>query len=479
MHDIKSDSGQKTAMGIGFFVSTVMLAASGYFNAIYGYRLGQTPMDGAVFAVIGVAFEVFLALMPFFFVSALRGRAWGSGLFLLAVWLILIGVSANAAIGHIAGSRLAAMSNRIAATTTYQDDRKELKRLEDRLSWLPQPSEAEGALRAKIKAQQSLPIWTQTAECANQWNTTAKTFCAKVTELTSALNNTLEYEVTLVKIAKIKDKLGQQVAQHVGVLSEGADAQASLYSKALGVDPTTVAGVLSGIFAAAILMIASMGFYISVAPIRAAQRVARDLATPANASSSLTLTTEDGKMLDITPAPNLPQKQLLLPKNAQEISPEAKALLYAMGIPRTPCDKRPKDTREVLGIRFFAWVTLCGYSGEHPQDTIDDLYAAFALADYRQPWEGMRVVKAELSALGKRFVQSGPKTMEDGTRPTYWQIKPVSIPRLTIMLEKAGAISKDLPPTPEPQPDDPPAAPKNVFRLFGRGSDDEAKKVTG
>lgn len=481
MHDFENEGAKRTATGIGLFVSAVMLAGAGYMNARFAYNLGRTPLDSAVFAAIGVAIDIFLALSPFFFFSAIRAREWFGSAITLLLWLGLAGVSANAAIGHIAGSRLEAMSGRVAATTSYQDTRAELKRLNDRLGWLPKPTDSEGSLRAKIKAHQSQPIWLQTQECANQWSKPAKDFCAKHTELTSALTNVIEYDRTVVRINELQTKSDTAATNHVGVLADTADAQAGLYAKALGADPTTISGLLSLFVALVILLGASMGFYIALTPQRAAARTR----SKAAAASSAALATEGGILLDISPSPvpalaKAPTAYIAPPR---DLEPGGKELLRAIGMPEAPCDRREKDSRDVLGWRFYAYLVARKHVGDHSADDIDVMYEAFSIADNRVAW-GMRIVKSELEAIGQRYVSSGLRIKEDGSRGTVWSIKPIAYAKLMDLLRKRG-IATEAPKAPEPpspafaaeaEPAVETPAPKNVLSFFKRGPDTEAPK---
>jgi len=476
VHDIKSDAGQKTIMGIGFFCSTVMLAASGFFNGAFGYRLGQSHIDGVVFAVIGVAFEVFLAIMPFLFMSAWKAKAIGSAAFLLLVWLFLIGVSANAAVGHIAGSRLSAMSNKMGAATSFQDTRKDLERARKDLEWRSKPKESVDNLSAQVKGQEGNILYAQTSQCANQWTSPAKVFCAKLTELRAKLGDAIEYKGLEDKIAALTAKSDAAVANHVTVIAEGADAQANLYAKALGVDVTTVSGAISAVFASAILMIASVGFYLSMTPMRAAQKMA---ATKAKAATALvtseapaTALTADPPRLMIeqeppqpasatTPAPARPVSGLIAPP----VSDEAKELLLAIGMPDKPCDKRPADKDEVLGYRFLAWLVANNYTGDFTPDQIDSLYSVYVIQDNRTPHAAMRIVKNRLEQTGPRFVKKDPNaTRDDGSRGAVWTIKKVSIPVLSGVLMKRGIIPDTTLPPSEPEATAP--QPQNVYPLF-------------
>lgn len=450
-----------------------MLLCSGYLNSRFAMSKAQSLDAAIVYATIGVAAEVFCFTLPFFFIPALRRFQLFRAIVGMVIWAACIAFSAQSAIGHVAGSRFEALSGRTAAATSYQDTREELKRARERMSWLPRPSEASGALQAKIKNMQGNLLFTQTNECANQWTPAAKQFCAKLAELSSALTNSLEYEKLDRRITELQAKSDAAGGAHVNILTEGADPQATALGKWFGVDVATMQGLLS-LGVAVLLLLASLVPYAILGggtPSKAA------LPSEPAAGPALSLSTEDRRVIDITPS--APQKAAVgyLP-SPRDLSPEAKQLLRAIGIPDKPCDKREKDGREVLGYRFFAWLIANGYTGDFSPEQIDEFYAAYTTQDNRTPWDAMRVVKSELSDMGARYVTSGLRVKEDGSRGTVWTIRQVSFARLTEVLRKRGVIPKDMPP-PEPEPAvEATAAPRNVFKLFGRGSDDEPKKAT-
>ena len=471
MHAPRNSAEESVFKGLALFASLTMLMVSAYLNCRYMAKLAPSQTDAIAYGAVGIAADVLMGTLPFWLFPAIKRWQIVRALSIASLWVVCTAFSAQSAIGHIAGSRFEVLSGRTAAATSYQDTRAELKRLNERLGWLPKPADSEGSLRAKIKSHQSQPMWLNTQECANQWSKPAKDFCAKYTEMTSALTNTIEYDRVVIRIADLQAKSDAVGASHANILAEGADPQASTLGKWLGVDVTTMQGLLSMLGALMLLMGASLGPYAVLGGA-----VRPDDGPQTATSEPLALTTQDGRVIDITPSPPSGKPQVLLPPS-RDVSPEARALMKAMGVPDKPCNKREKDTREVLGIRFYAWLVANGQTGEFSQDAIDGLYDVFSLADYKAPW-GMRIVKTELAGLGERYVKSGPRTMEDGSRPTIWTVKPASLARLTIMLEKAGAISKDLPPA-EPVAEEPAQEPpRNVFRLFGGRSDDEAKKAT-
>ena len=347
------------------------------------YRLGKTPMDGYVYASAGVAIDVMMAVCPFLFFASFRNREFFRGFFTLILWVALTAFSAQSAIGHLASSRGDAASTRAVASDVYKDARDELKKLKERRDWLPRPTEAADSLRAKIKAQQGNVVWTQTAECANQWNTLSKQFCAKVAELTAALNNVIEYDKIQAQIDKLQAKAEDVASHNAGVVSD-ADAGAGTISKFLGTSVKDTQSLLNMLGALVLLLGAGLGPYVSMATV---QKMDRKIDSKAAAMANivgvqLTPVVDDPPRLLIeqeppqpapatTPAPARTVSGLIAPP----VSDEAKELLLAIGMPDKPCDKRPADKDEVLGYRFLAWLVANNYTGDWTPDQIDSFYA--------------------------------------------------------------------------------------------------------
>jgi hypothetical protein len=460
-----------------------MLMVSAYLNAMFLARLGKTPLDQYVYGAAGVAIDVFMALCPFFYLSAFKNREFLRGGFALLLWVALTAFSAQSAIGHLASSRGDAASNRAVAADTYKDAREELKKLKERRDWLPRPSESAESLRAKIKGLQATPVWTQTAECANQWNTTAKQFCAKITELTSALNNTLEFDKIQAQIDKLQSK-AEEVASHNSGVASDADAGAGTISKLLGLSVKDTQSLLNLLGAMVLLLGAGLGPFVSlsvVAKIDAKTAKKSDETPIIDATftpvqpepQGLLLTTESGKPIDFQVRQ---AAQLVAP--GKDLTQDAKELLLAIGMPTRPCDVREKDDRSVLAWRFAAWLAAHGHTGEFSAEQVDSLYDRFTREDCRHPW-AMRVVKAELQQLKPAVASTSSQRQDDGSRATVWTIRPPSVLRLTDILRRKGIANASPPPAPvAPPPSEPPALPeaqepnRNVLRFF-------AKKAAG
>ncbi len=479
MHDLDRNSSKYAVASIGVVSSLFMLMVSAYLNAVFMYRLGKTPLDGYVYASAGIAADVMMAIAPFLFFAAFKNREFFRGVFTLILWVALTAFSAQSAIGHLASSRGDAASTRAVATNVYQDTREELKKLKERRDWLPRPTEAADSLRAKIKAQQGNVVWTQTAECANQWNTVAKTFCAKVAELTSALNNVIEYDKIQGQIDKLSAKAEEVASHNAGVVSD-ADAGAGTISKFFGMSVKDTQSMLNMLGALVLLLGAGLGPYVSMATVQKMDKKIDAKAPPTNIVDAeftpvaepqgLLLTTESGKPIDFQVKQ---AAQLVAP--GKDLTQDAKELLLAIGMPTRPCDVREKDDRSVLAWRFVAWLAAHGHVGDFTADQVDALYDRYTREDCRTPW-ATRVVKAELQQLKPQCAYTSNPRQDDGSRVTQWTIKPPSVLRLTDILRRKG-IANALPPpspSPAPEPQTAPAQeqPKNVLSFFKKAAGD-------
>lgn len=479
MHDLDRNSSKYAVASIGVVASLFMLMVSAYLNAVFMYRLGKTPLDGYVYASAGIAADVMMAIAPFLFFAAFKNREFFRGVFTLILWIALTAFSAQSAIGHLASSRGDAASTRAVATNVYQDTREELKKLKERRDWLPRPTEAADSLRAKIKAQQGNVVWTQTAECANQWNTVAKNFCAKVAELTSALNNVIEYDKIQAQIDKLQAKAEDVAYHNAGVVSD-ADAGAGTLSKYLGMSVKDTQSMLNMLGALVLLLGAGLGPYVSMATVQKMDnKAAKKTSDTAIIDAAFTTVTEAPQPMMLT-AETGKSMEAQIKQVAQAVAPgkdltqDAKELLLAIGMPTRPCDKRPQDDRSVLAWRFMAYMAAYGYKGEFTPDEVDTIYDRFTREDNREP-TGTRIVKADLILLTPQCAWKSNPRDDDGKRATVWEIKPPSIVRLMDILRRKG-IANALPPPPPPPSPEPPAPvqepPKNVLSFFKKAAGD-------
>lgn len=477
MHDINTNSGKYVVASIGVVASLFMLMVSAYLNGIFMFRLGKTPLDGYVYAAAGVSADVLMALCPFFFFACFRNREWVRGGFTLLLWVALTAFSAQSAIGHLAGSRTEASAGRTVAATSYSDSRKDLEAARRELGFIPEHRPTATVLAAISKHKIS-PTWIQSNECTQPVGNMRK-YCSAYADLTAELANAMAADKVNERIETLKKSSENLAATHGGVVGD-ADPGAATISKLTGLNVKDTQSVLNLLGALILLMGAGLGPYVSLSTVQKVENSQRRKAKETREEEVAAVAAPSQPlMIDITPQP--PKNPAGYLPSPQDITPDARELLRAIGMPQKACDKRPKDSREVLGYRFYAWCIANKLVGDFSADQVDDFYAAYTMADNRDAW-GTRVAKTEFEAIGQRFVSSGLRMKEDGSRGTVWTIKPVQISKLMEILRKRGIVPKDLPP-PEPETVaeasvPPPESPKNVFRLFGSGGG-EHKKASG
>ncbi len=136
-------------------------------------------------------------------------------------------------------------------------------------------------------------------------------------------------------------------------------------------------------------------------------------------------------------------KPLTLPKPVQAMAPptraapepEWRALLDMVDFPKKKLmgTRRPRDKREVLGLRFMIYLCSHGIVGDFTADQLDKIYEEYATADNREEW-ATRIVKAELRDI-KKWV-----TVRDSRSPTMWTIASPPLAQLKQLLAKRKII---------------------------------------
>ncbi len=466
MHDLSNNSTKYATASIGVVASIFMLMVSAYLNAVFMFRLGKTPLDGYVYASAGIAADVLMALCPFFFFAAFRNKEWFRGFFSLILWVALTAFSAQSAIGHLAGSRNDAASSREVASTSYKDARKDLDEARKTLGFIPQHRPTATVL-AEISKHKISPAWIQSNECTQPVGNLRK-YCSAYSDLTAELANAMAADKITAKIDDLKAKSETVATANAGVVGD-SDAGATTISKILGMTPKDTQSLLNMLGAMVLLLGAGLGPYVSMATVQNMDRKATRRAENAKIIDAEIIT--GGVLTPVPDAKALPDLQakavaaLGVLASPRETTPDAKALLVAIGMPTGPCDIRQKDDESVVAYRFVAWMAANGLTGDFSSEQVDQYYAAFSRADNRLPWAD-RIVKKQLLLLKPSCAWKAIPRGDTG-RATVWTIKPPSILRLTEILRRKGIATTPPAPTPELEPTPAPESPKNVYRLFG------------
>lgn len=246
---------------LGVIAAGVLLAVSAAMNYRFGFSLGKTEMDGQIYGVASAAADCFKALAPFFFFAAVRNRMWSQAMAAAVVWVIVTAYSMTSAVGHAALNRLDTTGQRAIEAANYKDLRADAKRAQEQLAWIPQHRPA-ATVEADIAAQKTQRMWTWTSGCSPASTNTnaARTFCSNVHKLEAERASAIEASKLEARIAELNGKLGQA---HGGMVMAEADPQASVLSKLLGVDISTIQTGLT-LFVALLIEIGSgFGMYVA------------------------------------------------------------------------------------------------------------------------------------------------------------------------------------------------------------------------
>lgn len=120
-------------MAAGAVVALGFLIASAIANFLFGASLGRTPWEAQLYGSVGVLAVAMNALAPFYLSWALTGsrRAAAAGVILL--WIVCLSYSLTSALGFAAQNRDDVSSAKALAAEAYQDIRREVLELEERL----------------------------------------------------------------------------------------------------------------------------------------------------------------------------------------------------------------------------------------------------------------------------------------------------------------------------------------------------------
>jgi hypothetical protein len=217
------------ALGVlGVLAAGVLLAVSCAMNWRFGVSLGRTEFDGQIYGAASAAADCMKALVPFFFFAAVRNRMWSQAAASAVVWVVVTAYSLTSALGHAALNRLDTAGQRTATAENYKDQRADLARAQEQLSWIPQHRPAQ-AVQSDLDALKDDKSWANTAQCSNVTGPKSRGFCQKYHALSAELASAQQTVALEARVADIKAKMATATAGHA-VTSEG-DPQAAVLAK--------------------------------------------------------------------------------------------------------------------------------------------------------------------------------------------------------------------------------------------------------
>ena len=245
---------------LGVAAASVLLAVSAAMNWKFGYGLGKSEFEGQLLGGASAAADCLKALIPFFLFAAVRKRVWSQAAAAGVLWTICLGYSMTSALGFAALNRADTTGERQVQNATYNDLRKELKRSEDRLSWMPQHRPA-GMIEQEIARLEKDRLWVVTKGCAEIPGKTPRDFCQSLNTLRAELAVATEARTVEARVAEIQAKLDKTSGHAVAGES---DPQAKVISQLTGQDLSSIQMALTVMVALLLELGSAFGFYVAM-----------------------------------------------------------------------------------------------------------------------------------------------------------------------------------------------------------------------
>jgi hypothetical protein len=463
MHHIESVVIRWLIAILGLLASLALLVASSSMNYQYGCSMATTPVNCTIYGTAAASADVLMALCPFFFFAAKANRQWAQAFFTLLLWVITTAFATQSAIGHAALNRLDTVGYRQGAVVQYKDLHTDLSQARKELGWNPEGRGAD-IVAAELEKHKQHALWVRSSECANATLKDSREYCQQFQALKAEHAAANARTKLKSRIDDLQAKLRAVEAKDgTAATTSEADPQAKTLSRLGGISVEQAQSASIAIGALMILFGAAYGFYASVSVLQSRPPPKTRAGSPPPVPQQNTL-----EQLSLPPPSDPPPIKL-----RAEPAPEWAEILAKIGVPqrkpRPDEPLRPRDSREVLAWRFYAWLLAHGEAREHGADEVDALYLEFAAADHRHAWgigpKGLntRIVKAELRALGKRCIDTKlPRSGDDGSeRLTRWIISPMAPAKFLALLEKNKVVEQPPIVTEPPKPES-----KSIVTMF-------------
>jgi hypothetical protein len=245
---------------LGVAAASVLLAVSAAMNWKFGYGLGKSEFEGQLLGGASAAADCLKALIPFFLFAAIRNRVWSQALAAGALWTICLGYSMTSALGFAALNRADSTGERQVQNASYNDLRKELKRSEDRLSWMPQHRPA-GMIEQEVARLEKDRMWVTSNGCAEITSKPRRDFCQSLNTLRAEHAVAAEARTVEARVAEIQAKLEKTSGHAVG---GDSDPQAKVISQLTGQDLSNIQMGLTVMVALLLELGSAFGFYVAM-----------------------------------------------------------------------------------------------------------------------------------------------------------------------------------------------------------------------
>ena len=223
---------------LGLVAASALVVVSAAMNWRFGFSLGNTEFDGHVYGMASVAADCLKAIVPFLIIYALKTKKWAQALAGIALGVICTGYSLTSSLGFAALNRADNTGARLIQVTNYNDTRTELKRLQDKLAWMPKHRpvsavEAElqraKAIQVKMKGRKRQTVEAATKGCSLT-NWVARKYCSNIFDLKKELAISEEAAKIDARLRELRSKVSEAGSiAAAGKTDPQADFLASLF----------------------------------------------------------------------------------------------------------------------------------------------------------------------------------------------------------------------------------------------------------
>ena len=210
----------------------------------------------------------------------------------------------TSALGFAALNRADTTGERQVQNATYNDLRKELKRAEDRLSWMPQHRPA-GMIEQEVARLEKDRLWVVSKSCVEIGGKTTRDFCQSVNTLRAEQAVATEARTVEARVAEIQAKLDKTAGNAV---AGDADPQAKVISQLTGQDQSRIQMGLTVMVALLLELGSAFGYYVAMSVWRideGAQRTRIAVAQPRTAAANENRSESKSMALPIEVQPKL------------------------------------------------------------------------------------------------------------------------------------------------------------------------------
>ena len=215
---------------VGGLLWMLTIAASGTMNAVAGYALGRSEIEGYIFGALGVAADGWKALGPIYIMSLFRGKMVIHAGVAILTWFACFVFAVTAAIGLAAQNRSATTGGREAISIGYSAVSSELAELRAknlRQSELRSAGEIEAAIAAVLARPISGggTVATVSKECTGDVSRT-RAACSEVAGLRVSL-------AAAVDVDRVNSRIGELIVEQGRLSSLGGTSNPDPQSQLL------------------------------------------------------------------------------------------------------------------------------------------------------------------------------------------------------------------------------------------------------